>query len=73
MALVLPVMGLQYFNSAPILLSVVHLDLFFFHDLDLAILNVEVRANDLPLSTVREFLFRFGRACPSGWDEQGAI
>ena len=59
-------------DSAPILLSLVHLDLYFFHDLDLAILNVEVRANDLPLSKVREFLFRFGRAYPSGWDEQGA-
>jgi hypothetical protein len=32
---------------------------------------VEVRATDLPLGTVRDILFRFGRAYPSGWDEDG--
>jgi hypothetical protein len=34
-------------------------------------LNVEVRGDDLPLATVRDILFRFGRAYPSGWDEEG--
>lgn len=58
-------------GQAPLLLDVVHLDLYFFQDLDLAILNLELRADDLPLATVREILFRFGRAYPSGWDEAG--
>jgi len=42
-----------------------------FYDLDLVQFNVEVRARDLPLDTVRDFLFRVGRAYPSGWDENG--
>jgi uncharacterized membrane protein YuzA (DUF378 family) len=58
-------------GQAPVELRVVHIDLYFFDDLDLIQLNVEVRANDLPLHTVRDILFRFGRAYPSGWDEGG--
>ncbi len=58
-------------DQAPIELHIVHLDLYFFHDLDLIQLNLEIRGNDLPLDTVREILFRFGRAYPSGWEETG--
>ena len=58
-------------GDEPVNLHIVHLDLYFFHDLDLAVLNIEVRADDLPLDTVRDILFRFGRAYPSGWDEEG--
>lgn len=58
-------------GQAPIELDIVHLDLYFFHDLDVVQLNLEVRANNLPLDTVRDFLFRFGRAYPSGWEEGG--
>ncbi len=55
----------------PVELEVVHIDLYFFDDLDLVQLNVEVRAHNLSLETVRNILFRFGRAYPSGWDEEG--
>lgn len=58
-------------ETEPLHLQIVHLDLYFFQDLDLAILNLEIRGHDLPLATVREILFRFGRAYPSGWDEHG--
>ncbi|MDP3441187.1 MAG: hypothetical protein Q8R95_16430, partial [Azonexus sp.] len=58
-------------GQAPIELYIVHLDLYFFHDLDLVQLNLEVRASNLPLDTVRDILFRFGRAYPSGWEEGG--
>lgn len=58
-------------GQTPIELHIVHLDLYFFHDLDLIQLNLEVRASDLPLATVRDLLFRFGRAYPSGWEEGG--
>jgi hypothetical protein len=58
-------------GQTPVELKVVHLDLYFFHDLDLVQMNVEVRGDDLPLATVRDILFRFGRAYPSGWDEEG--
>jgi hypothetical protein len=58
-------------DQTPVILNIVHTDLYFFDDLDLIQLNVEVRASDLPLQTVRDILFRFGRAYPSGWDEDG--
>ncbi len=58
-------------ESTPITLDIVHIDLYFFDDLNLVQLNVEVRARDLPLATVRDILFRFGRAYPSGWDVDG--
>ncbi len=58
-------------GQAAITLQIVHLDLYFFHDLDLVQLNIEVRASDLALGTVRDLLFRFGRAYPSGWEEGG--
>ena len=58
-------------GQAPVELHVVHVDLYFFDDLDLVQLNVEVRASNLPLHTVRDILFRFGRAYPSGWEEGG--
>lgn len=58
-------------GDAPITLRIVHIDLYFFHDLDLIQLNLEVRGDDLPFDTVRDLLFRFGRAYPSGWDEEG--
>lgn len=58
-------------GETPVLLHVVHLDLYFFEDLNLLQLNLEVRGDNLPLTTIREILFRFGRAYPSGWDEEG--
>ncbi|MDP2323478.1 MAG: CorA family divalent cation transporter [Gammaproteobacteria bacterium] len=58
-------------GQAPIELQIVHIDLYFFHDLDLVQLNVEVRAENLPLDTARDILYRFGRAYPSGWEEGG--
>lgn len=58
-------------GSAPVTLTVKHLDLYFFHDVDLAILVVEVQGADLPLATVQELLHRFGRAFPAGWTERG--
>jgi len=58
-------------GQTPIELHIVHIDLYFFDDLDLVQLNLEVNAHDLPLDTARDVLFRFGRAYPSGWEEGG--
>ncbi len=55
----------------PQVLRVVHIDLYFFFDIDVVLLNVEVEADNLPLSTAQELLYRFGRAYPPGWDAQG--
>jgi hypothetical protein len=58
-------------GGVPVELQIVHIDLYFFDDLDLIQLNVEVCASGLPLRTTRDILFRFGRAYPSGWEESG--
>jgi hypothetical protein len=52
-------------------LQVVHVDLYFFEDVDIVLLNVELAADDLALSDAQEILYRFGRAYPSGWDAAG--
>lgn len=52
-------------------LAVEHVDLYFFHDVDVVVLHVEVHADELPLPVVQELLYRFGRAYPPGWDGEG--
>jgi hypothetical protein len=58
-------------GDVPIHLRVAHVDLYLFLDMDVALLNVEVAADDLPLATALELLYRFGRAYPTGWDSGG--
>lgn len=58
-------------DSAPRVLKVKHIDLYFFYDIDVVLLNVEVHAQDLPLDEAQDLLFRFGRAYPGSWDADG--
>ena len=58
-------------GSATFTLEVVHVDLYFFEDVDVVLLNVEVAADDLSLAETQEILYRFGRGYPSGWDAGG--
>jgi hypothetical protein len=58
-------------GAAPLLLDIVHVDLIFFYNIDVVMLNVEVRADELPLPRAQDLLYRFGRAYPAGWDAQG--
>ena len=51
--------------------DIAHIDLYFFYDVDVVILAIEVSAEDLPFDLVQDVLFRFGRAYPPGW-ESGA-
>ena len=59
-------------NNQPISFDIVHLDLYFFYDIDVVILVVEIAADDLDLRQVQETLYRFGRAYPPYWDEDGS-
>lgn len=58
-------------GSTPIALTIAHVDLIFFYDIDIVLLNVEVHRDDLPLAAAQDLLYRFGRAYPAGWDERG--
>jgi hypothetical protein len=56
-------------GDAPIELRIVHVDLYFFFDIDIAILALEVAADDIELGVAQEALFRFGRAYPAYWED----
>ena len=58
-------------GDTPITLRVVHVDLYFFFDVDVVMLNVEVEVDALPLGQAQDLLYRLGRAYPPGWDEHG--
>jgi hypothetical protein len=48
-----------------------HVDLYFFYDLDVAILAVEISADDLSFERAHEILFRLGRSYPTYWSKDG--
>ncbi|RYF64800.1 MAG: hypothetical protein EOO22_23760, partial [Comamonadaceae bacterium] len=58
-------------GDAPLTLDVIHCDLYFFFDIDVVLLNLEVGVNNLSLVDAQELLYRFGRAYPAGWDAAG--
>lgn len=58
-------------TAEPIEMQVVHVDLYFFLDIDVVMLNVEFEAGPLPLRQAQELIYRNGRAYPPGWDAEG--
>ncbi|MGB0127438.1 MAG: hypothetical protein WBP72_07350 [Rhodocyclaceae bacterium] len=55
----------------PVDFGVAHVDLYFFYDIDVVLLAVEVHASDLTLECVQDTLYRFGRTYPLHWDGLG--
>lgn len=58
-------------NDPPRTLRVAHVDLYFFYDTDVVLLNVELYADRLALHEVQDTLYRFGRAYPAAWADDG--
>lgn len=58
-------------GDLPVTLTVEHIELWFFDDINVAFLKVELSASDLPFAVVCDLLYRFGRAYPTGWDKDG--
>lgn len=52
-------------------LEIVHVDLYFYHDVDVAMFAIEVAASDLDLDTAQDLVFKLGRAYPNGWSSDG--
>ena len=52
-------------SAEPRVFDVAHVDLYFFFDIDVTILALEIYADDLPLAVVQDTMFRFGRAYPT--------
>ena len=59
-------------GAAPVTLNVVNIELYFFYDIDIVLLKLEVAGPDLAFAQAEDVLYRFGRAYPAGWDEAGA-
>jgi hypothetical protein len=59
-------------DSAPITCRVAHIDLHLFYDVNVVILACEIQASNLPLAVAQELMYRFGRAYPPGWSEEGS-
>jgi hypothetical protein len=64
-------MTYPYKSCSPIVFNVAHIDLYFFYDIDVTILAVEIYTDDIPLTRAQETLFRFGRAYPTYWKPDG--
>lgn len=58
-------------GQQPVHLEIAHVDLYFFFDIDVAILALEVYADNLPFDVAESALFRFGRAYPAYWNDAG--
>lgn len=58
-------------DGATIDFTVQHVDLYFFFDIDIVMLVLEIGASDLPFARAQDVLYRFGRAFPAGWDDDG--
>ena len=58
-------------GDAPITLDVEHIELWFFDDINVAFLKIELSGSNLPFADVCNLLYRFGRAYPTGWDNDG--
>src|SRR5262245_22710779 len=54
-----------------VVLDVAHVDLYFFFDIDVVILVVELTGDALPLARVQDTLYRLGRAYPTHWGSDG--
>ncbi len=52
--------------------EVIHVDLCFFYDVDVAFLVVEFAADDIPLADAEDTLFRLSRTYPTFWNDDGS-
>ncbi|HYG87896.1 MAG TPA: CorA family divalent cation transporter [Azospirillum sp.] len=59
-------------DGVPLEVAIVHIDLYFFYDIDVAILAVEIAAENIELTRVQDMLYRFGRTYPSFWNPDGS-
>ncbi len=58
-------------DPVPTTFKVDQVVLYFFYDIDVAILVVEIVGEKLTLARAMDTLFRFGRAYPSHWESNG--
>ena len=62
---------ITYADESTITFGVGHVDLYFFLDADVVLHAFEIFTDDIPLGRAQDTMFRFGRAYPGFWDENG--
>jgi hypothetical protein len=62
---------ITYADGAAITFGVGHVDLYFFLDADVVLHAFEIFTDDISLERAQDTMFRFGRAYPGFWDENG--
>jgi CorA-like Mg2+ transporter protein. len=58
-------------DAEPRTFSVTHVDLYFFYDIDIVLLTVGIAATDLSLYDCEDTMYRFARAYPAEWEDDG--
>ena len=58
-------------DDDPVVADVAHVDLYFFYDIDVVILVVELYGEALALGRAQDMLYRLGRAYPTQWERDG--
>ena len=59
-------------DEHPRIFDVAHIDLYFFYDIDVTVLAIEIYADNLTLAQAQDTMFRFGRAYPTHWEDNGS-
>ena len=62
---------ITYTDDTVITFGVGHVELYFFLDADVVLHAFEIFTDDITLERAQETMFRFGRAYPGFWDENG--
>ena len=60
-----------YDDNVAVTFDIEEIALYFFLDADVAVLSVELCANDVSLERAQDTVFRFGRAYPAWWTGSG--
>lgn len=58
-------------GTQPVVFDVAHIDLYFFYDIDIAMMAFEISADGVPLAIAQEMMLQFGRAYPVTWTADG--
>lgn len=58
-------------GANPIELKVAHIDLYFFYEIDVAILALELFCDEFRLADAHDIMFRLGRTHPAYWEATG--
>lgn len=60
-------------GATPIELQVAHVDLYFFFEIDVSILALELYSEDIGLADVQDVMFRLGRTHPAYWEKDSGV